>query len=134
MDFTLPPDVEDRRRTIRRIIAETVTQEEIDRQHQTGTFLCRPLNRALAQEGLLERAVPGMGKGDPVELWMLFNELEKAGAPYDGLAVAIMIAGVVNHVGTDEQKQRILPGIIAGDQLVGMGYSEPDHGSDVAGI
>ena len=43
------------------------------------------LNRALGREGFLERAVPGLGKGDPIELWMLFHELEKAGAPLDGL-------------------------------------------------
>ena len=62
-----------------------------------------------AREGFLDRAVPGLGKGDPIELYVLFSELEKAGAPYDGLAIAVMIAGVVTAVGTDEQKARILP-------------------------
>src|SRR5919206_396094 len=33
----------------------------------------------------------------------------------------------------DDRRQTIRR-IIAGDQLVGMGYSEPDHGSDVAGV
>ena len=50
---------------------------------------------ALARGGYLERAVPGLGKGDPIELWLLFNELEKAGAPYDGISITMMIAGVV---------------------------------------
>src|SRR5205085_7229465 len=53
-------------------------------------------------------------------------------APYDGVAVALMIAGVVNAAGTPEQKQRIIPTITSGEALVCMGYSEPDHGSDLA--
>ncbi|HEX7096586.1 MAG TPA: acyl-CoA dehydrogenase family protein [Acidimicrobiales bacterium] len=134
MDFSLPPHVEEYRAEIKRIIAEVVTPEVIDRQHRTGTFNSPELNKALAERGFIERAVPGLGKGDPVELFVLFNELEKAQAPYDGLAVAVMIAGVVNHVGTEWQKQQVLPSILSGEALVCMGYSEPDYGSDVASI
>jgi alkylation response protein AidB-like acyl-CoA dehydrogenase len=134
MDFSLSPEVEDYRRTIQKIVADTVTPADIDLMHTSGTFDAPRLNRALAEHGYLERATPGLGKGDPIELWVLFNELEKAGAPIDGLAVALMIAGVVNAVGTDEQKARIIPSIVAGEALVCMGYSEPDYGSDVASI
>ena len=45
-----------------------------------------------------------------------------------------MIAGVVQQVGTDAQKEAIIPTITSGDALVCMGYSEPDYGSDVASI
>ncbi len=114
MDFSLSPENLEYRDAVRRIIAETVTPEVIDRMHTSGTFASPELNRALGGAGFLERAVPGMGKGDPIELWILFHELEKAGAPYDGLAVAIMIAGVVWAVGTDEQKARIIPSITSG--------------------
>lgn len=134
MDFELSPDVIAYRDEVRRLVAETVTPEELDRQHRTGTINCPPLNAALAERGFIERAVPGMGAGDPIELWVLFNEIEKAGGPIDALAVSVMIAGVINHVGTEEQKQRILPSIIAGESMVCMGYSEPDYGSDVASI
>jgi 3-oxocholest-4-en-26-oyl-CoA dehydrogenase alpha subunit len=134
VDFSLPPHVEDYRDEIRRIVAEVVTPEVTDRQHRTGTFNSPELNKALAEKGLIERAVPGLGKGDPIELFVLFNELEKAGAPYDGISVAVMIAGVVNHVGTEWQKEQLPPSILAGEALVCMGYSEPDYGSDVASI
>ena len=134
MDFTLSNDVVEFRAAIRSIIAETVTPEVVDEMHRSGTFDLPALNLALGAAGYIERAVPGLGKGDPVELWVLFNELEKAGAPFDGLAINIMIAGVVVAVGTDEQKARILPSIISGEAGVCMGYSEPDHGSDVASI
>jgi alkylation response protein AidB-like acyl-CoA dehydrogenase len=134
VDFSLSEENIAYRDNIRRIIAETVTPEVIERMHTTGTFDAPELNLALAGEGLLQAAVPGMGTGDPIELWILCNEIEKAGAPIDGLAIALMIAGVVNAVGTDEQKDRILPSIISGEALVCMGYSEPDYGSDVASV
>ena len=111
MDFELPPHMVEYRKTVRRIIDDVVTPEVIDEMHTSGTFNCYALNRALAHEGLLERAVPGRGLGDPLELWVLFNELEKAGAPYDGISVSIMIAGVLQQVGTEEQKKTIIPSI-----------------------
>ena len=134
MDFSLSPENIAHRDRIRGIVTETVTPEVLELMHTSGTFNAPEMNKALGEAGILQSAVPGMGTGDPIELWLLFNELEKAGAPYDGLAIALMIAGVVNAVGTDEQKERILPSILAGDALVGMGYSEPDYGSDVASI
>ena len=36
--------------------------------------------------------------------------------------------------GTDEQKQRWLPRIASGELMVGVMVTEPDHGSDVAGV
>ena len=134
MDFELPPHVIDFRNTVKRIIREVVTPEMIDEMHTSGTFNNYVLNRALAKEGLLARAVPGMGMGDPLELWVLFNELEKAGAPYDGMSTSVMVAGVVQQVGTEAQKQAMIPTVTSGDALVCMGYSEPDYGSDVASI
>ena len=134
MDFELPPHVIEFRDAVKRIIRDVVTPEMIAEMHRSGTFTNHTLNRALAKEGMLERAVPGMGMGDPLELWVLFNELEKAGAPYDGISTSIMVAGVVQQVGTDAQKQAMIPTVTSGEALVCMGYSEPDYGSDVASI
>ncbi len=132
MDFALSPEMETYRDDIRALVAEVVTPEVTDRQHTTGTFNSYELNRALAERGYLERAVPGLGKGDPVELWLLFHELEKAAAPVDGISMALMIAGVVAHAGNDHQKATVLPDLLTGESLVSLGYSEPDSGSDVA--
>ena len=132
MDYALSHELEQYRDEIRALVAEVVTPEIIDRQHSTGTFNSYELNRALAERGYLERAVPGLGKGDPVELWLLFHELEKASAPVDGISMALMIAGVIAHSGTDYQKEVVLPRLLTGESLVSLGYSEPDSGSDVA--
>ena len=134
MDFELGPNVLAYRERVRAIVAAHHTPAAVRTQHETGTFNNPALNRALAAEGLIERAVPGLGAGDPIELWVLFNEIEKAGAPVDALAVAVMIAGVVQHVGNDRQKADLIPAVTSGEALICMGYSEPDVGSDLASL
>ena len=72
MDFSLSPQIEEYRRELKEIIARVITAEVVEEQHRSGTFNNDALNLALARGGYLERAVPGLGKGDPVELWQLF--------------------------------------------------------------
>ena len=134
MDFDLGADVRIYRDRIREIVAEHHTPDAVRLQHETGTFDNRALDRALAAEGLIERAVPGLGAGNPIERWVLFNEIEKSGAPIDALGVAVMIAGVVNHVGTERQKAEVIPAVTSGEALICMGYSEPDVGSDLSAL
>lgn len=56
-----------------------------------------------------------------------------------GLAMAILVqtdmaTPIINEIGTDEQKQEFLKPAIAGEKIAALGVSEPDAGSDVAGI
>jgi alkylation response protein AidB-like acyl-CoA dehydrogenase len=134
MDFSLGPRATRFRSEVKVFLAEHLTSETIARMHESGTFNDRDLNEALALAGLLEGAVPGYGDRDPIELYVLFNELEKASAPYDGLAVSMLVAGVVNAVGTDFHRTEMLDKLLTGRFNCCLGYSEPDHGSDVASI
>ena len=45
----------------------------------------------------------------------------------------ILSKAIVGY-GTEEQKQRWLPGIAAGEKMVGVAVTEPDYGSDVASL
>jgi alkylation response protein AidB-like acyl-CoA dehydrogenase len=134
VDFALSDDLVELRALIRRIIAEHVTPEDVHRSHETGTNLCWPLHRALGEHGLLARAVPGIGTGDPIELWLITNELELASVPYDASAMVVAVAAVVARLGTEDQKRRILPGLLAGESLVCLGLTEPDGGSDLPAV
>lgn len=45
-----------------------------------------------------------------------------------------MVGPLLMHLGTEEQKQRYLPGILAGEDYWTQGYSEPGAGSDLAAL
>ncbi|OUR94944.1 acyl-CoA dehydrogenase [Gammaproteobacteria bacterium 42_54_T18] len=76
------------------------------------------------------------GRGCSIEQQVIFNEeYARAGAPGhvghigEGLAGPTIIA-----FGTEEQKKKYLPGIVAGKELWCQGYSEPSAGSDLANV
>ncbi|MEC9394628.1 MAG: acyl-CoA dehydrogenase family protein [Actinomycetota bacterium] len=134
MDFDLGDRAEAFRCEVRSFLDQHLTADVVERMHATGTFNDKNFNGAMADAGLLAGAVPGYGDRDPIELYVLFNELEKAGAPYDGLAVTMLVAGVLNSVGSDFHRETVLPRLLSGRSNCCLGYSEPDHGSDVAAI
>lgn len=45
-----------------------------------------------------------------------------------------LVAPYIGHLGSEEQKQRFLPGCVAGDRILGIAMTEPGTGSDLAGI
>lgn len=61
------------------------------------------------------------------------EEFAAAGVPRPslGLGEALLAPAVLAH-GTDEQKARILPRIFSGEDVYCQGFSEPEHGSDLA--
>ena len=76
------------------------------------------------------------GRGCTIEQQVIFfEEYARSGAPGrmghigEGLAGPTIIA-----FGTEAQKKKYLPGIVAGTELWCQGYSEPGAGSDLANI
>ena len=76
------------------------------------------------------------GRGCSIEQQVIFfEEYARAGAPGrvghigEGLAGPTIIA-----FGSDAQKKKYLPGIVAGTELWCQGYSEPGAGSDLANV
>ena len=62
-------------------------------------------------------------------------ECAHAGAPYRlSIQGTEMIGPTIVAVGTEEQKQRFLPEILAADVIWCQGFSEPDAGSDLANV
>jgi len=68
--------------------------------------------------------------------WLIFEEeYYRAGAPQRVTQNGIfLLAPTVFEFGTQEQQDRILPKMASGEETWCQGWSEPDAGSDLAGI
>jgi len=137
MDFGFDPETEAFRTEVRAFIDEHLTPEIVERAHATGTMHDWGFHKALCERGYLASGWPtefgGLGR-DAIDQTLLMQELYASGAPIDGLNIASMVGATLLVCGTDEQKAQILPGILAGEVMCCLGYSEPDAGSDVAAV
>ncbi|MCF7549926.1 acyl-CoA dehydrogenase family protein [Pseudonocardia sp. WMMC193] len=143
MDITYPPDAERFRARIRTFLAENLPAG------WAGVGALPPDERAefatrwratLTENGLVAVSWPkeygGAGLTD-VEQVVLAEELARAGAPSggenDGFGIG-MLGNTLIQLGTEEQKSYFLPRILSGEHRWCQGYSEPDAGSDLAGL
>lgn len=76
------------------------------------------------------------GDAPPTQRLIFLEETERAGAPYVGANfVGLLHAGpTIAAEGTAEQRERWLPPVLRGDEVWCQGFSEPDAGSDLAGL
>jgi alkylation response protein AidB-like acyl-CoA dehydrogenase len=122
---------------VRGFLDEHLSNDIIERAHETGTMHDDGLHRAIAERGYLAGGWPeevgGQGRS-AVEMTALMQELYGAGAPVDSLGIASMVAATLVLCGNEQQRGEIVPRILAGDALCCLGYSEPDAGSDVAAV
>ncbi|MEV0261777.1 acyl-CoA dehydrogenase family protein [Streptomyces sp. NPDC050617] len=70
---------------------------------------------------------------DPPAVLALAEECARAGAPLVGRGAGEHLIGpaVMEH-GTPAQRSALLPGIVSGEDRYCVGFSEPEHGSDLA--
>jgi alkylation response protein AidB-like acyl-CoA dehydrogenase len=134
MDFHFTPEEQAFRQEVRDFLDEHLPQgdppseEEIDRW-----------NHALGEKGWLGFNWPkehgGYG-GSLIEQFILKEETSARRAPplgRDFMGLTWVGPAIIMH-GTEGQKQRFLPELLAGDSVWCTGYSEPDIGSDLAGL
>jgi alkylation response protein AidB-like acyl-CoA dehydrogenase len=97
------------------------------------------LLKEMGSAGLLGMAVSeehGGSGGDMLAITLLAEELARASG---GIAVTALVSGYMStpHIarfGTDAQRARYLPGLVAGDSVAAIAVSEPGVGSNVGGI
>jgi alkylation response protein AidB-like acyl-CoA dehydrogenase len=98
----------------------------------------REWSRALYEAGYIGLTWPEEygGKGAPYTHQAIFlEELARAEAPPHIGVIGLGMAGptIMAH-GTEEQKSRYLPPLLSADEIWCQGFSEPEAGSDLAGV
>jgi len=121
MDFELPGADDPRRLAVREWIAEN--------PHPTG--------RQLAEAGYVvpHWPRPWGHEADAIHQLVIDEELRAAAISRPGNVIGIGWAGpTIVHAGTQEQKDRYLWPLLAGDEIWCQLFSEPDAGSDLANL
>jgi alkylation response protein AidB-like acyl-CoA dehydrogenase len=137
MDFTLSEEQQGFRKLFRTFAQKEVAPQavETDGREQVSRDV---LNKA-AEQGFLAAAIPEEHGGaalDAVSYALLLEELGQACAA-TAVVVALhssLVARPLVLAGTPEQQARWLPALAGGEVLGGFALSEPDAGSDAAGL
>ncbi|MCK6550622.1 acyl-CoA dehydrogenase family protein [Myxococcota bacterium] len=128
-----------------RLLRDTVqgfTREEVEPQaadYDLRGELNVTLFRRLAELGLLGITVPEAWGGagmDTTAAVIVHHELSKSdpGFCLAYLAHSMLFVNNFFHCSNDDQRERYLAPVIAGEWIGGMGMTEPGHGTDVLGM
>jgi 3-oxocholest-4-en-26-oyl-CoA dehydrogenase alpha subunit len=136
MNFELDPKLEGYRAHIREFVSSLMTEEVAERVRVTGTKHDWEFHRAIAATGVIADGIGSSSRSgrDPLELFILFDELGLANAPSHGLANTMLVAGVLEQIGSQFLRREVLPRLHSGEAIVALGYTEPECGSDLASI
>nr|WP_167759546.1 acyl-CoA dehydrogenase family protein [Mycobacterium sp. PS03-16] len=139
--FGLDPLLSDEERQIRDTVRSAVKRRiapEIATWYERGELPARELARELGELGLLGMHLEGYGCAgtSAVAYGLACLELE---AGDSGIRSLVSVQGslamyAIHAFGSEEQRQQWLPGMAAGTTIGCFGLTEPDHGSDPAGM
>jgi 3-oxocholest-4-en-26-oyl-CoA dehydrogenase beta subunit len=121
MDFSLTEEQEATRDLARQILSDRITHERLKELEAGGEGFDRDTWAELAKAGLLGIALPedagGSGLGF-VALCQLLEEVGRTVAPVPVLPTVVLGALPIAQFGAEEQRQRYLPSVVAGDTVL----------------
>jgi 3-oxocholest-4-en-26-oyl-CoA dehydrogenase alpha subunit len=129
------------RQRLRAYLAELITPERREALTTTGGeygdgVAYKEIVRQMGADGWLALGWPreyGGQAGSMLDQLIFTDEAAIAGAPVPFLTINTVGPTIMKY-GTDEQKSRYLPRIAAGELHFSIGYSEPEAGTDLAGL
>ena len=142
MDLAYPPEAEE----FRVVIRDWLTENLPDGWGEPGFSMTPEERKAFNQAWTAKLYAGGWicaswpteygGKGLTLLQQVVLNEeFARAGAPLRADFFGDTLVGpTLLQWGTEEQKQRFIPGILKGEIAWCQGFSEPDAGSDLAGL
>jgi len=138
MDFRLPDEIEQLRLTIRAFVDEQVLPREMDIERDN--LVPKEIIDGAAELGLFGATIPEAYGGSGLSALgrvIVHQELGRTGlgsiCSIVGVHTGIGTVGLV-RMGSEALKQRYLPDLAAGRKLAAYAITEPDTGSDVAGV
>ena len=141
LDFAPPPPspaAEALRREIRDFLAVEMAGRPPALRAESWSGTDPEFSRKMGERGWIGMTWPkryGGQERSALERYVVLEEMLAAGAPVGSHWVADRQSGpLLLRLGTEEQRQKILPRIAAGDCYFCIGMSEPDSGSDLASV
>ena len=136
--FNPPGDIAALRKKVRDLVASHESGwDPVGRANCWATF-DTDFSRTLGKEGFLGMTWPkkyGGHERHPLERYVVMEELLAAGAPVAAHWVADRQTGnLLLRFGTEEQREKYLPGMASGEEYACIGLSEPGAGSDLASV
>ncbi|SOD61799.1 glutaryl-CoA dehydrogenase [Streptomyces zhaozhouensis] len=138
VDDLLSPEDRAVRDTVRRWAAERVLPHVAGWYERGAVDDPRGLARELGGLGALGMSLRGYGcaGASAVQYGLVCLELEAADS---GIRSLVSVQGslamyAIHRFGSEEQRERWLPGMAAGERIGCFALTEPDHGSDPAGM
>ena len=136
MDFAWDEASDALRAEVRAFLDEHLSSDLENRMYQTGVSHDESFARALGAKNWIgpEWAREGFEPFDAFGVHVLIDELTKADAPIYLTSTSMMVARVIEAVGSQELRADILPKVVRGEVTIALGMSEPEAGSDVAAV
>jgi alkylation response protein AidB-like acyl-CoA dehydrogenase len=136
--FDPPGDIAALRADLRAWLAVNQPQGDVVARANCWASFDADFSRALGAAGYVGMTLParyGGGDRHPLERYVVIEELLAAGAPVGAHWIADRQTGpLILRYGSEEQRQRYLPGIAKGELYACIGLSEPGAGSDLAAV
>jgi alkylation response protein AidB-like acyl-CoA dehydrogenase len=134
----IPESAEALRPAVRAFLDDALRGRPVDRLARSWMGFDAEFSRALAQRGWVGMTLPeayGGGGKDAFHRFVLAEELLCRGAPVSAHWIADRQSGpLILKYGTQAQRDFFLPRIIKAEAFFCIGMSEPQSGSDLAGL
>lgn len=138
MTFDPNPEHELLRETVRAWFRSELPHERIRELDEERLPVPRALWKQMGELGWLGLTTPEQYGGGGAEATLAIVLMEELGRGWASLASDWVILSMVNRLlvnhGTEEQRQRILPGMISGEIRCAVSLSEPGGGTDLLSL
>lgn len=136
MSFDLPPEFAELQASVRKLAREKVAPRA--RAIDTEATYPQDIFEVFRDAGLLGLVIPEEYGGSGAGILGLTIAIEEVSKYSNTAALMLLLTrlptGPLLIAGTEEQKQRYVRAVATGEERAGFGLSEPQAGSDVAGM